>query len=271
MDKQRVIIYSDGSSKYGTSTGPGGYGTIVSYLDDDKNVTKEVEYTEGFKVTTNNRMELMGVIIGIESLEEPCDITIVSDSKYVIDAFNKGWISSWKINGWKTSTGKDVKNKDLWDRLLEAIEPHECEFEWIKGHNGHPKNERCDYLANSSANGIIFHRKKDGTLTSDLEELEEDSESTKVEQPDPAVISLVDLSDNTFNLTLSKHNGEVVYINNIKFIVDEGQLILHPEEDKDKAKKEIDALKSILNQDQFKDLFKFLDFNVSGMLLPFSF
>ena len=98
-------------------------------------------------------MEMLAVIIGLEALTRPCQVTVVSDSRYVTDAFNQHWIDNWQKNQWKTSTKKPVKNKQLWLRMLKAIEPHEVEFKWIKGHAGHPENERCDELATGAADG----------------------------------------------------------------------------------------------------------------------
>ncbi len=111
----------------------------------------EREYTEGFPETTNNRMEIMGVIAGLEALKKPCTVTVVSDSQYVVNAFQKHWIDNWQRNGWKGSDKKSVKNIDLWQRLLKAAEPHKLIFQWVKGHAGHPENERCDRLATESA------------------------------------------------------------------------------------------------------------------------
>jgi len=139
------MLYSDGSSR--GNPGPGGYGTILRCMDKNGNPV-ELELTEGFKRTTNNRMELMGVIKGLEALNKPCSVTVVSDSKYVIDAFNQHWIDGWLKTNWKKGT---VKNIDLWKRLLIAKEPHKVTFNWIKGHAGHDENERCDELATASA------------------------------------------------------------------------------------------------------------------------
>ena len=158
---QKVKIYSDGAAR-GNPDGPGGYGTVVKYLDDNDIVTRIDEFTGGYPITTNNRMELMGVIAGLESLKEPSSVIITSDSAYVVNAFNKKWIDNWLLNGWKSSTGKAVKNDDLWKRLLLVKNPHEVEFVWVKGHNGHPENERCDYLATSSADGKVLVKNKDG-------------------------------------------------------------------------------------------------------------
>lgn len=158
---QKVKIYSDGAAR-GNPDGPGGYGTVVKYLNDKDDIIKTEEFTEGFKITTNNRMELMGVIAGLESLKEPSDVTVTSDSSYVVNAFNKKWIDNWLSNGWKTSTGKAVKNDDLWKTLLLVKSSHKVEFVWVKGHAGHPENERCDYLATSSADGKKLTKNSNG-------------------------------------------------------------------------------------------------------------
>ncbi len=138
-----VYIYSDGSSR--GNPGPGGYGTVLHYTD-PKGELHVLELTEGFRKTTNNRMELLGVIKGLEALNRPCDVVVTSDSKYVIDAFNQHW-----VDGWIKKNFKGVKNPDLWKRLLEARNPHNVTFNWVKGHAGHPENERCDELATMSA------------------------------------------------------------------------------------------------------------------------
>ena len=146
-----VKIYTDGSAR-SNPEGPGGYGTVLQYID-QKGELHEREYSAGYKKTTNNRMELMAVIIGLEALNKPCSVEVVSDSKYVTDAFNQHWIDNWQQKGWKTSTKKPVLNIDLWKRLLKAKEPHQVTFTWVKGHVGHPENERCDKLATTAADG----------------------------------------------------------------------------------------------------------------------
>ena len=130
----QVDLFTDGAAK--GNPGPGGYGAIL------RSGSHEKELSGGFVHTTNNRMELMAVIVGIEALKSGCSVRVVSDSKYVVDAFNARWIDGWKRRGWAK-----VKNPDLWKRLLKAMEPHQVRFEWIKGHNDHPENERCDRLA----------------------------------------------------------------------------------------------------------------------------
>lgn len=145
----KVTLYSDGSAR-GNPDGPGGYGTILKYVD-TKGILHEREYSQGFVKTTNNRMELMGVIVGLEALTKPCRVEVVSDSKYVVDAFNNGWIDNWLKNNWRKSDKKPVLNDDLWKRLLKAKEPHDVTFTWVKGHVGHLENERCDELAVEAA------------------------------------------------------------------------------------------------------------------------
>ncbi len=149
--RMEVKLFSDGSSR--GNPGPGGYGTILQYID-PKGELHEREYSEGFAETTNNRMELMGVIRGLEELKKPCIVHVVSDSQYVINAFNKGWIDGWLQRGWKGSDKKEVKNVDLWKRLLSAKEPHTVDFTWVRGHDGHPENERCDSLATKAADAV---------------------------------------------------------------------------------------------------------------------
>ncbi|MBD5466460.1 MAG: ribonuclease HI [Lachnospiraceae bacterium] len=146
----KVTIYSDGAAR--GNPGPGGFGTIVQYVD-TKGTLHEREFSAGYKNTTNNRMELLGAIAGLEALTKPCEITLISDSKYVTDAFNQNWVKGWLKNNWKNSQKKPVKNVDLWKRLLKAMEPHQVAFQWIKGHAGHAENERCDLLATGAADG----------------------------------------------------------------------------------------------------------------------
>ncbi len=147
----KVKIYTDGSAR-GNPEGPGGYGAVVQYID-GKGELHEREYSGGYKKTTNNRMELMAAIVGLEALNRPCVVDLVSDSKYLTEAFNQNWIDGWLKKNWKNSTNKPVKNIDLWKRLLKAKEPHQVNFIWVKGHDGHPENERCDKLATSAADG----------------------------------------------------------------------------------------------------------------------
>lgn len=136
---KEVNIYSDGACS--GNPGPGGYGTILEF----GGVTKEL--SEGYENTTNNRMELLGAIVGLEALKEPCKVTLYSDSKYLCDAINQRWVYGWKERGWKKKDKKPALNVDLWERLLPLLETHQVSFIWIKGHAGHPMNERCDTLA----------------------------------------------------------------------------------------------------------------------------
>ena len=141
-----VHIYSDGACR--GNPGPGGWGTILVYGRIEK------ELSGGEAVTTNNRMELLGAIKGLEALKEPCRVTLTSDSKYLVDAMTRGWLERWRMSGWKRADKKPVLNVDLWERLLELCEIHEVTFDWIKGHDGHPYNERCDGLATTFADSL---------------------------------------------------------------------------------------------------------------------
>ena len=146
-----VKIYTDGSAR-GNPDGPGGYGGVLHYTD-AKGTLHEREFSQGYVRTTNNRMELMAAIVGMEALTKPCEVEQYSDSKYLVDAFNQHWIDGWLKKGWKRGKNEPVKNVDLWKRLLKAKEPHKVTFIWVKGHDGHEMNERCDYLATSAADG----------------------------------------------------------------------------------------------------------------------
>lgn len=144
-----VCVYTDGAAR-GNPDGPGGYGTILVYID-SKGVEHQKEISAGFKRTTNNRMELLAAIVGLEALNRPCKVKLYSDSQYLVKAFNDHWIDSWIKKGWKRGKNEPVKNVDLWKRLLESHSKHEVEFIWVKGHAGHPMNERCDVLATTAA------------------------------------------------------------------------------------------------------------------------
>lgn len=146
-----VTIYTDGSAR-GNPNGPGGYGAVLHYVD-SKGTLHERELSQGYAKTTNNRMELMAAIAGLEALVRPCQVTLYSDSQYLVKAFNEHWIDGWQKKNWKRGKNDPVKNVDLWKRLLAAMEPHEVKFVWVKGHNGHEMNERCDQLATAAADG----------------------------------------------------------------------------------------------------------------------
>ena len=136
---KRIEIFTDGACK--GNPGPGGWCAILRY----NGVVKII--SGGEKETTNNRMELSAVLFALKALKEPCHITLQSDSKYVLDSLSKGWVYGWQKKGWKKSDGKPALNVDLWQPLLEEIRRHEMEYVWIKGHAGHPENERCDAQA----------------------------------------------------------------------------------------------------------------------------
>ena len=146
-----VTIYTDGSAR-GNPNGPGGYGAVLHYVD-SKGTLHERELSQGYARTTNNRMELMAAIAGLEALVRPCQVSLYSDSQYLVKAFNEHWIDGWQKKNWKRGKNDPVKNVDLWKRLLAAMEPHEVKFVWVKGHNGHEMNERCDQLATAAADG----------------------------------------------------------------------------------------------------------------------
>ena len=147
----QIKLYTDGAAR-GNPDGPGGYGAVLEYVD-PKGQLHIKEMSQGYKKTTNNRMELMAVIVGLEALNRPCQVDVYSDSKYVVDAFNQHWVDSWLKKNWKRGKNEPVKNVDLWKRLLAVKANHEVTFHWIKGHDGHPQNERCDELATTAADG----------------------------------------------------------------------------------------------------------------------
>ena len=140
-----VKIYTDGAAR-GNPDGPGGYGTILSCVD-AQGQEHIREFSQGYKKTTNNRMELMAVITGLEALTRPCRVELYSDSKYVIDALEKGWVWGWKKRGWVKSDKKPALNVDLWEQLLPLIQTHQVHYHWVKGHASNEKNNRCDQLA----------------------------------------------------------------------------------------------------------------------------
>ncbi|EPK7360336.1 ribonuclease HI [Kluyvera intermedia] len=140
---KQVEIFTDGSCL--GNPGPGGYGAILRYQQ------REKTFSEGYRLTTNNRMEMMAAIVALEALKEPCTVVLSTDSQYVRQGITQ-WIHNWKKRGWKTADKKPVKNVDLWKRLDAALGKHEIRWEWVKGHAGHPENERCDELARTAAN-----------------------------------------------------------------------------------------------------------------------
>lgn len=136
---KKVYVYTDGACS--GNPGPGGWGAVLVYNGHEK------QLSGGEAQTTNNRMELTGAITALEALKEPCEVILTSDSKYLVDAIEKGWLESWQKKGWKKADGKPALNVDLWQRLLVQLEKHSVELVWIKGHAGHAYNERCDKMA----------------------------------------------------------------------------------------------------------------------------
>lgn len=142
---KKLDIYTDGACS--GNPGAGGYGVVMLY----KGARKEL--SQGYKTTTNNRMEVLAVIKGLEALKEPCEVTLYSDSKYVVDSVTKGWVYNWKKRNWIKSDKKKALNIDLWERLLVLLEKHSVEFVWVKGHAENVENERCDELARAAIAG----------------------------------------------------------------------------------------------------------------------
>ena len=143
---KKVDIYTDGACR--GNPGRGGWGAVLVYNG------REKELSGGEKETTNNRMELTAAIKALSMLREPCEVTLTSDSKYLIDAITKKWVYSWKAKNWKKSDGSKALNIDLWEELLPLLETHKVTFVWVKGHDGHPYNERCDKLATAFADSF---------------------------------------------------------------------------------------------------------------------
>ncbi|MBR4874707.1 MAG: ribonuclease HI [Clostridia bacterium] len=137
-----IDLYTDGACS--GNPGKGGYGVVLKYKEHTK------ELSGGFSLTTNNRMEILAVIKGLEALNETCNVNVYSDSKYVIDAINEGWVYKWELNGWMRNKKDPAINVDLWEQLLVLLDEHNVEFHWVKGHAGHAENERCDKLAVSA-------------------------------------------------------------------------------------------------------------------------
>ncbi|MBN4064507.1 ribonuclease HI [Dehalococcoides mccartyi] len=140
-----VYAFSDGSAI--GNPGPGGYGAVLKYGDNVK------EFSQGFKHTTNNRMELLGAITALDALKGRQRVVVTTDSQYVINGIEKGWAKKWQANGWMRNRKERALNPDMWQRLLDACDRHDVSFEWIRGHTGHVENERCDELANTAARG----------------------------------------------------------------------------------------------------------------------
>lgn len=140
-----VTIYTDGACT--GNPGPGGYGLILEYGE------KRREISGGFRLTTNNRMELTAAIVGLQTLRYPCEVTIYTDSQYLVNGIEKGWARKWRENGWRLASKQPAVNTDLWGELLALCDRHRVRFEWVKGHAGHDENERCDELSVAAASG----------------------------------------------------------------------------------------------------------------------
>ena len=143
---KKVELYTDGACR--GNPGRGGWGAILVFKG------REKELSGGEPMTTNNRMELMAAIAGMEALREPCEIVLTSDSKYLTDAINKGWLASWKKNGWRKADKSAVLNVELWQRIDKLLSIHDVSFVWVHGHTGHPYNEQCDALATAFADSF---------------------------------------------------------------------------------------------------------------------
>ncbi|MCW2276990.1 ribonuclease HI [Heliophilum fasciatum] len=143
--KKTVNIYTDGACS--GNPGPGGFGVVLEFQGQRR------ELSGGYRDTTNNRMEIMAAIVGLETLKEPCRVHLYSDSRYLVDAMTKGWVQRWRAKGWTRDGKQPAMNPDLWVRLLKQTERHEVAFHWVRGHAGHPENERCDQLATAAIRG----------------------------------------------------------------------------------------------------------------------
>ena len=143
---KKVDIYTDGACR--SNPGPGGWGAVLVYQG------KEKELSGGEPLTTNNRMELTAAVSALSALREPCEVTLTSDSKYLVDAMTLGWAARWREKGWRLSNNKPALNTDLWERLLSLCTAHTVRFVWVKGHEGHAYNERCDRLATAAADNF---------------------------------------------------------------------------------------------------------------------
>ena len=149
---KKVMLYSDGACS--GNPGPGGYGTIL-FFTDAKNRVHRKELSGGNPQTTNNRMEISGVLEGLLLLKEPCEVEVYSDSRYVVDAVSKGWLDNWQKRSWIRGKNEPVLNVDLWQKLLPLLAMHKVQFHWLKGHAGHAENERCDELAREAIQTIL--------------------------------------------------------------------------------------------------------------------
>ena len=146
--REQVTIYTDGACL--GNPGPGGYGAVLLYGSQRK------ELSGGFRLTTNNRMEITAALAALEALREPCRVTLYSDSQYLVNAMSKGWAQRWQDNGWKRNRREEAVNPDLWERMLELCRRHTVDFRWVRGHSGMKENERCDRLAVAAARDSVL-------------------------------------------------------------------------------------------------------------------
>ncbi|MDA8333927.1 MAG: ribonuclease HI [Peptococcaceae bacterium] len=140
---ETVEIYTDGACS--GNPGPGGYGVVLKYGEAQR------ELSGGFRLTTNNRMEIMAAVVGLATLKRPCSVILYSDSRYLVDAMSKGWVRRWQANGWMRDRDNRAKNVDLWQQLLQAVSPHRVTWRWVRGHADNQWNNRCDQLATAAA------------------------------------------------------------------------------------------------------------------------
>lgn len=166
-ERKQVTLYTDGGAS--PNPGPGGYGVVLLFGEHRR------ELSEGFLRTTNNRMEILAAIRGLEALKVPCRVTLHSDSQYLVNAITKGWAKKWRAKGWMRTQDEAAKNPDLWGRLLDLLEVHEVSWVWVRGHAGNPLNERCDALATAA--------RTRGGLVEDEGYQEESSSSTGAPAP----------------------------------------------------------------------------------------
>lgn len=158
MTLKKLILFSDGACS--GNPGPGGWGATFFEGDiDGESVLLEAS-SKGYKHTTNNRMELLGVIEPLSALKEKCDVTVITDSQYIANAINQGWLNNWIKKGWKTAGKKPVKNQDLWNKLIHLLNKHKITMRWVRGHDGHIENEVCDILAVKAREGSNLHDDK---------------------------------------------------------------------------------------------------------------
>ena len=156
---KKITLYSDGACS--GNPGPGGYGAVFIYGEHRKSLSM------GYKHTTNNRMELLGIIEPMESLKYPCEVHAITDSQYIVNAINKGWIKGWIKKDWKTANKNPVKNQDLWNRLVKLMNKHNLTIEWVRGHDGHAENEECDRLAVLARESVNLKEDKGYLITND--------------------------------------------------------------------------------------------------------